>query len=127
MAMVTVAEMDVLREFARSVLGKAKQHAPGFEHLVLTLTGAVATYHRPGTVKAGKREDHQVNSCWFDLKGVTYFSPTRTTSGASGAADTRDTSTSSSPRRPPARTCSPGSRARTRCRPSRSRWNVGRR
>lgn len=73
MAMVTVAEMDVLREFARSVLGKAKQHAPGFEHLVLALTGAVATYHRPGTVKAGKREDHQVNSCWFDLKGVTYF------------------------------------------------------
>lgn len=73
MAMEPVAEIDVLREFARTVLGKAKHHAPGFEHLVLTLTGAVATYHEPGTVKAGTREGHFINSCWFEMKGVTYF------------------------------------------------------
>lgn len=73
MALEPVAEMDVLREFARTVVGKAKHHAPGFEHLVFTLTGAVATYHEPGTVKAGMREGHYVNSCWFDMNGVNYF------------------------------------------------------
>jgi hypothetical protein len=65
--------MDVLREFARTVVGKAKHHAPGFEHLVLTLTGAVATYHDPGTVRAGTREGSYINSCWFDIDGVKYF------------------------------------------------------
>jgi hypothetical protein len=71
--MTTATEMDVLREVARTVLGKAKHDAPGFEHLVLTLTGAVAAYHAPASVRAGTREGHHVSSCWFDLNTVTYF------------------------------------------------------
>ncbi len=73
MTMPTVLEMDVLREVARTALGKAKNQAPEFEHVLLTLTGAVATYHEPGTLKPGIREGHHLGSCWFDLKGVTYF------------------------------------------------------
>lgn len=71
--MATATEMDVLREFARTVLGKAKHEAPEFEHLVLTLTGAVAAYHAPASVRAGTREGHHVSSCWFDINAVTYF------------------------------------------------------
>jgi hypothetical protein len=71
--MGTPTEMDVLREVARTVLGKAKHDAPGFEHLVLTLTGAVAAYHAPASVRTGTREGHHVSSCWFDLDTVTYF------------------------------------------------------
>ena len=73
MTMATVAELDVLREIARTAIGKAKHHAPGLEHLVLTLTGAVAAYRDPGTVRAGIREGHHMSSCWFELSGVSYF------------------------------------------------------
>lgn len=73
MTMEPVKEMDVLREYTRTVLGKAKHHALGFEHLVLTLAGAVASYHDPGTVRAGPREGHYINSCWFEVNGVQYF------------------------------------------------------
>jgi Integron cassette protein VCH_CASS1 chain len=73
MATATVTELDVLREVARTVIGKAKHHAPGLEHLVLTLTGAVAAYRDPGSVRAGLREGHQITSCWFELSGVSYF------------------------------------------------------
>jgi len=73
MPMATVTGFDVLREIARTVIGKAKHHAPGLQHVVLTLTGAVAAYHDPGSVRAGVREGHHITSCWFELKGVSYF------------------------------------------------------
>jgi hypothetical protein len=65
--------MDVLREVTRTALGKGKHHARGLEHLALTMAGAVATYHDPETVRAGTREGHHVDSCWFEIKGVQYL------------------------------------------------------
>ena len=73
MATATVTELEVLREIARTVIGKAKRHAPGFEHLVLTLTDTVATYRDPGSMRAGTREGHHITSCWFELSGVSYY------------------------------------------------------
>jgi hypothetical protein len=63
----------VLREIARTVIGKAKHHAPGLEHVVLALMGAVAAYRDPGSVRAGIREGHHITSCWFELSGVSYL------------------------------------------------------
>ncbi len=73
MATATVTELDVLREIARTVIGRAKRHAPGLAQIVLSLTGAIATYRDLGTVRAGVREGHHINSCWFELSGVSYF------------------------------------------------------
>ena len=73
MATATVTELDVLREIARTVIGRAKRHAPGLAQVVLTLSGAIAAYRDLGTVRAGVREGHLITSCWFELSGVSYF------------------------------------------------------
>lgn len=73
MATATVTELDVLREIARTVIGRAKRHAPGLGQIVLSLTGAIATYRDLGSVRAGIREGHHITSCWFELSGVSYF------------------------------------------------------
>jgi len=73
MTMEAVKEMDVLRELTRTVVGRAKHQAQALEHLALTLAGAVATYHDPGTIRPGTRDGHHLGSCWFEIKGVQYF------------------------------------------------------
>jgi hypothetical protein len=73
MTMEHAKAIDVLREFTRAALGKAKHHAAGCEQVLLTLAGAVATYHDAESVRAGTREGHFISSCWFEINGVQYF------------------------------------------------------
>ncbi|HVO18467.1 MAG TPA: hypothetical protein VMU15_04380 [Anaeromyxobacter sp.] len=73
MTMEHAKAIDVLREFTRTALGRAKHQAAGCEHVLLTLAGAIAVYHDAESVRAGTREGHFISSCWFEIKGVQYL------------------------------------------------------
>jgi hypothetical protein len=73
MTMEHAKAIDVLREFTRTALGRAKHQAAGCEQVLLTLAGAVATYHDAESVRAGTREGHLLGSCWFEINGVQYY------------------------------------------------------
>lgn len=66
-----VAEVDVLQEYLKGVLGRADHHARGVDLISLALAGAVV-WRKVGTLEVMEREGETKNVLWFRTEKSRY-------------------------------------------------------